>query len=263
MAAEAADPAPVVRMVATIGLLFLAMKIVVALEWRARTRRPLAARRWMAFLFAWPGMDPAVFEPLGAPTPEDRGIARAHLRRGALAGLGGAALWRAAVLLAGAGHEAAALVLACVAFSLLVHFGLFALLSAFWSARGLPAPALFDRPLLSRSLREFWGRRWNRPFTEMTAALVHRPVARRAGRTAGLAASFAFSGVLHELAVSTPVGAGYGGPFAYFMLHALLVALEERGLRLGRAGTLAALVLPLPALFHPPFLRGIVWPLLT
>jgi hypothetical protein len=29
-------------------------------------------------------------------------------------------------------------------------------------------------------------------------------------------AAFAVSGLLHELAISLPVGAGYGGPTAYF-----------------------------------------------
>jgi len=84
-------------------------------------------------------------------------------------------------------------------------------------------------------------------------------------------AAFLFSGILHELAISVPVGAGYGGPFAYFALHGALV-LVERGL--GRAGwpierlpwlgsvwTLGWLALPLPILFHIPFLSGVVWPL--
>jgi alginate O-acetyltransferase complex protein AlgI len=245
-----------------LAALFLAMKVLVLAEWRARTGRSLTMRRGLGFLLAWPGMDPGAFAVRRSATRDDLRQAQGHLRRGIHAILGGGALWGLAVLLASAGRRGVALALALPAFSLLVHFGVFALLTAFWRAQGADVPALFDRPLLSRSLREFWGRRWNRPFTEMTAALVHRPLARRSGRTAGLVASFAFSGVLHELAISVPARAGYGGPLAYFLLHGLLVALEGRGLRLGRTGTLAALALPLPLLFHGAFLTEVLWPLL-
>jgi hypothetical protein len=84
--------------------------------------------------------------------------------------------------------------------------------------------------------------------------------------------SFLFSGLLHELAISVPVEAGYGLPLLYFTLHGGLVLLERRleGTAaalprwgwLGRAWTCGWLVLPLPILFHRPFLAGVVWPLI-
>lgn len=59
-------------------------------------------------------------------------------------------------------------------------------------------------------------------------------------------------------------------PLLYFALHGGLMLIERAlarrgrplGGRLGRVWTLGWLALPLPILFHPPFLRGIVWPLI-
>ena len=67
----------------------------------------------------------------------------------------------------------------------------------------------------------------------MTAIAIYQPLVRRAGRRAALAASFLGSGLLHELAISVPVRAGYGLPTAYFALHGVLLMAEGR---LARAG---------------------------
>jgi D-alanyl-lipoteichoic acid acyltransferase DltB (MBOAT superfamily) len=132
--------------------------------------------------------------------------------------------------------------------------------------------ALFRAPLLSRSLAEFWGRRWNLAFSEMTATGVYRPLSAAVGKPPALVVAFLFSGLLHELAISLPVRAGFGLPLLYFAIHGVLM-LAERGLEragrpiyrravLGRAWTTFWLVAPLPVLFHRPFLRGVVWPIL-
>src|SRR5437868_12007101 len=105
----------------------------------------------------------------------------------------------------------------------------------------------------------------------MTARIVYRPVRRQFGAAAALFAAFALSGVLHEVAISMPVRAGYGGPLAYFLLHGGLVLLERRlsaagcgpgawGV-MGRVWTAVWLLGPLPWLFHASFLEGVVWPL--
>ena len=80
------------------------------------------------------------------------------------------------------------------------------------------------------------------------------------------------SGLLHELAISVPVRAGYGLPLGYFALHGVLLMVEGRLARsgrpidgrpwIGRAWTLAWLLVPVPILFHRPFLAGVVWPLI-
>lgn len=58
--------------------------------------------------------------------------------------------------------------------SLIVHFGLFNLVAGMWRFLGVKYLALFRAPLLSESLSDFWGYRWNRAFSEMTAlCFVH------------------------------------------------------------------------------------------
>jgi len=72
------------------------------------------------------------------------------------------------------------------------------------------------------------------------------------------------------MALSVPVRAGLGLPLLYFLLQGGLVlverALAARGRPLGgatgRAWTVFWLVLPLPLLFHRPFLAGVAWPLI-
>jgi alginate O-acetyltransferase complex protein AlgI len=96
----------------------------------------------------------------------------------------------------------------------------------------------------------------------MIAINVHRPLRRRVGETGALAGSFLASGILHELVISVPVRAGYGLPTLYFALHGALVLIERKiGRPLGRTWTLFWLGAPLLLVFHLPFLRGIVWPL--
>jgi hypothetical protein len=106
----------------------------------------------------------------------------------------------------------------------------------------------------------------------MMALGIYRPLAGSLGRKAATAIAFVASGLLHELAISLPVLAGFGLPLSYFLLHGLLVLAERRLEQAGRAVSdwgpwahvwvLGWLALPLPILFHPPFLRGVVWPLI-
>ena len=149
---------------------------------------------------------------------------------------------------------------------------LFNLLAGLWRRIGGDCHALFRAPLRSTSLTEFWGRRWNLAFSEMTALTVYRPLRRLTGNRLASIVAFLFSGVLHELAISLPVRQGYGLPTLYFVLHAIAMQIENvladcgkpiNSSRLaGRCWTAVWLVLPLPLLFHVPFLRGCLWPLL-
>jgi alginate O-acetyltransferase complex protein AlgI len=260
-----------VRMLAIIAALLFAMKAVVAVEARATGGRQLAWWRWLGFAALWPGMRPGPF------TGESRGplSGSRNLLGTALARLGaGTALVALARLAwAGTGSRMLATALLLPGLSLALHFGLFNLLAAAWRRAGVDCRPLFVAPLRSTSLGEFWGRRWNLAFSQMTAIAVYRPLVPRAGRRAALAASFFGSGLLHELAISVPVRAGYGLPLAYFALHGALVMAEGRLARagrpigrvawVGRAWTLGWLVAPLPILFHRPFLAGVVWPLIA
>jgi hypothetical protein len=255
-----------VRMLALIAFALAAMKMVVAVEERARSGIRLQFGRWLAFALGWPGMQPRVFARRGDPLPG----AGALLARGAVRLALGAALIALARIGWGAWRSpmiASALALAGISFVL--HFGLCNLAAALWRARGIPCEPLFRNPLRSHSLAEFWSRRWNLAFSEMTALAVYRPLAARLGRGPALFAGFLLSGLLHEMAISLPVRAGFGLPLAYFALQGGLVLTERelarRGApvhgRWGFLWTCLWLIGPLPLLFHVPFLRGVVWPL--
>ena len=259
---------PGLRMLALIAIALLAMKAIVAVEERARGMPPLSFGRWHAFGGGWLGMRPRLFaEPRALPTPA---TTRSLLARGAAwlaVGVGlvlfSGAVWR------GSGSRLLATICLLPGLSLALHFGLCNLLAAAWRRSGVAVDALFRAPLRSECLAEFWSRRWNLAFSEMTATAVYRPLSPRAGRGPALLASFLVSGALHEMAISLPVRAGFGLPLLYFALHGSLVLVERelarRGRPLGgwtgRAWTLFWLATPLPILFHRPFLAGVVWPL--
>lgn len=225
-------------------------------------RRP--TRGALLAYLAWPGVNPA---PFTRQAPTAAVPARRWAVRGTLvmaAGLAGSAL-----LVVAAPHLSRTAIgwLGVAAILTTVHLGLLDVLSG-WFARHYPVRRLFRDPLTSRSLREFWSRRWNTAYVEMNH-VVFAPLARRwCGRYAN-AALFALSGLLHEAAISVPVLAGFGGPATYFVLHAAAVHLEPRiGLPrwprpLARVWTWCWVLLPLPLLFHAPFRDALVVPLFT
>jgi hypothetical protein len=150
---------------------------------------------------------------------------------------------------------------------LTVHLGYADVLSGLLRRAGFPVRRLFDDPLASRSLTEFWGRRWNLAFVEMDR-LLFVPLLRQLGPMGSLIGVFVISGLLHELAVSFPAGAGWGLPSCYLVLHGVLVALERHLLHpqrwpgvLARTWTWFWLLVPLPLLFHAPFRQALVVPL--
>src|SRR3954470_5701714 len=116
---------------------------------------------------------------------------------------------------------------------LVLHFGSFHLLSCAWRSAGVQARPLMNRPLASIGVAEFWGRRWNTAFRDLTHRFLFRPLTARLGPRAGLAAGFVFSGLIHELAISVPAGAGYGGPTLFFCLQVPAILFERS--RPGRA----------------------------
>jgi len=144
---------------------------------------------------------------------------------------------------------------------LILHFGLFALLSVGWRALRVDARPIMDAPLRSTSVAEFWGRRWNGAFNDLALGLVFRPMARRAGVVVATLSAFALSGLIHELVISLPAGAGFGLPTGYFLLQGLAV-LAQRKTAILRGWLFTMLVVAGPAfwLFHPPFVRRVIIP---
>ena len=152
---------------------------------------------------------------------------------------------------------------------LTLHFGLFGLLSCFWRSLGTDAPPLMNRPLLSMSVAEFWGKRWNTAFRDLTFRFLFRPLQHRLRPQWALFFAFFVSGVIHELVISVPAGGGYGGPTLYFCIQASGVIFERSaygkhfGLGSGCPGQLftgIVLVMPLRFLCPNEFLTRVVMP---
>ncbi|KAM0850994.1 hypothetical protein ACQ4PT_052705 [Festuca glaucescens] len=71
-------------------------------------------------------------------------------------------------------------------------------IAAVGGALGMEMEPQFDRPYLASSLRDFWGRRWNLMVSAILRPSVYEPVRANAGVAAGVLASFAVSGLMHE-----------------------------------------------------------------
>lgn len=265
------------RMMALILVLLYALKAVVAVESQADGEPPLRFLPWLGFAALWIGMRPEVFARRAGKPLSDAG----HL---ALRGFGwlllGVVCFAVARLIVVNAPKTwpprDVLILATLfllpGLSMILHFGIINIMTGFWRWAGFDCGPIMRTPLASASLTEFWGRRWNLAFTELTTIGIVRPLRLWIGETAATCAAFLASGVLHEMAISVPVQAGFGLPLLYFILQGGLV-LAERRLRnvwpglarrgwLGHVWTLAWLALPLPILFHPWFLSGVVWPLI-
>ncbi|HWD93525.1 MAG TPA: DCC1-like thiol-disulfide oxidoreductase family protein [Verrucomicrobiae bacterium] len=224
--------------------------------------------RKIGFLFGWVGMDAEDF--LTEATVPEKPRTTAWLAASLKTFSGAILIWmgaRAALtidpLLAGW--------TGMVGIILLLHFGLFRLLALAWHAAGVAATPLMQAPLLSRSLGEFWGRRWNTAFHELTARFLFNPLRRAMGIRAAILLAFLASGLLHDLVISVPAGGGYGLPTLYFLLQGAGVLFERtkiaRRLGLGRGirGWLFMLLItagPAFWLFHPPFVHYVILPML-
>lgn len=226
--------------------------------------RPGGGWRRVAFLLAWPGMDANAFIH-GVATRPAFAEWCAALAKTAL----GAALYFGV-----ARHFAHPLATGWIGMTgviFLLHFGSFHLLSLAWRTIGICAEPIMRQPLAAQSLGEFWGRRWNLAFNDIAERFVFRPCVPKFGvPLAGLAA-FVASGVIHEAVISLPAGAGWGLPTAYFFAQGLGSAFErsQAGRRLGlrrgwrgRSFTLFVAAAPAFFLFHPPFIRNIVIPMM-
>jgi hypothetical protein len=220
--------------------------------------------RCFAYLFLWPGMDARRFLVLSPwsdkPVPSSWAWAFAKTAFGA--GL----VWGVARL---TGHGLLAGWIGMVGFIFLLHFGLFAALALFWQRLGICAQPLMNCPIAANSLGDFWGKRWNSGFRDIVFGLMFIRLAKRFGTTSAAIITFVISGLIHELVITFPAGAGYGLPTLYFTMQggAMLVERSNIGVRLGlalgwrgHAFALVAVTLPIFALFPPPFVLRVMVP---
>jgi hypothetical protein len=233
--------------------------------WRAISNGVQATTtRCFACLFLWPGMDARRFLALNPfnkrPTPANWVWAFTKTLFGA--GL----VWGVARL---AGHGLLAGWIGMVGFIFLLHFGLFAALALFWQRLEIYAPQLMNCPITAHSLGDFWGKRWNSGFRDIVFGLMFIRLAKRFGTTSAAIITFVISGLIHEIVITFPAGAGYGLPTLYFTIQgvAMLVERSNKGARLGLAHgwqghtfALVVVTLPIFALFPPPFVLGVMVP---
>jgi alginate O-acetyltransferase complex protein AlgI len=248
----------------------LAIVIYASLKWASWWRSPprfeSPVTRSVGYLLAWPGMDADSFLATG------RNVAAPPIREWAWAigktVIGASLLWVIARRVPGEWPLRQAWV-SLVGMVLLAHFGGFHLIALLWRRAGVDAVPIMDRPLLSASLSEFWGRRWNLGFRQLGHEWIFRPLHREIGVARAGFLVFVLSGLIHDLVISVPARGGYGLPTGYFVLQGAGVALErsEIGRRLGLRGGVNGWVFmavltagPVFWLFHPPFLRNVVQP---
>ena len=258
------------------GSIFLGCKWLTF--WRALQQWPdFSMKRALGYLFLWPGMDAASFLRSGsaynsrARFGDHSEIQSQSLGRVATAPIlkilfGTSLLFGFARLVA---HPLLAGWIGMIGLVLILHFGLFDLAGIAWRVAGVKARPIMNAPLKATSLSEFWGRRWNGAFNQLLLDLFFRRLSRTMGSVRTTLAAFLISGLIHELVISVPAGAGFGLPTSYFLLQGWGVVAQRsgwgksHGLRRGLPGwTFTMLLTAGPAflLFHPPFVTRVILP---
>jgi hypothetical protein len=248
----------------------LAASIYFGLKWLSwwKVQDRIAHPRWrsIAYLLAWPGMDAPSFldRTKVALRPRLRDWCSAILETG----LGAILLWVVARSVS-PGQPLLRGWIGMLGLILLLHFGTFQMVALFWQSTGVQATPIMAAPLRAESLSEFWGKRWNLGFRQLSHDLIFAPLHKRSGVGVTGFLVFVVSGLIHDLVISVPARGGYGLPTAYFVIQGLGVAVERsafgRALRLrgGFRGWLFMAVVtvgPVYWLFHPPFVLHVIIP---
>lgn len=135
---------------------------------------------------------------------------------------------------------------------------LLAFLLACLHLAGIGVPTLHDNPILSRTLREFWGFRWNLVVHRMLQDHCFRPLMRRTTLRMAVLGTFVASAALHFWATLAAAGFSMAISMAtFFLIQGVLVLLEQQVRvqcwhhALQRAWTVSCIVLCLPLLLEP------------
>jgi len=237
--------------------------------WEYRSTHTATTGRSIGYLFLWPGMDAAAF--LETTKSVRRPEGREWIWAGAKIFFGVAMVWGVVPDIPAAASLPAGWI-GMVGIILLLHFGSFHLVSLMWRTAGVDAQPIMQAPLAAGSLSDFWGRKWNLGFRQLTHRLIFTPARAWLGTPAAILLAFLASGVIHDLVISLPARGGYGLPTGYFLLQGLGVLLERSttgrklGLTSGVRGWLFAVVIagaPAFLLFHPLFVHRVILPFLN
>jgi hypothetical protein len=249
----------------------LAVVIFVGCKWLTWRRTPAPSAPWWqhaGYLLAWPGLDAGAFLS-SKRLPEKERVPAREWGLAIIRLLIGVALFWGVAGWVSEDHKILSGWVGMVGLILMLHFGAFHLLSCAWRSIGIDARPLMNRPLASTSVGEFWGRRWNTAFRDLTHRFLFRPLNSRLGPRRAILAGFVFSGLIHDVVISVPAGGGYGGPTLFFGTQAIAMFAERsragRAIGLGHGWrgwlfAMVALALPAYGLFHPPFVRNIIVP---
>ncbi|MGB0036864.1 MAG: membrane bound O-acyl transferase family-domain-containing protein [Candidatus Acidiferrales bacterium] len=222
--------------------------------------------RNLAYLFLWPGMDAATF--LNARRPASPVAAKQWIAAAGKTAVGGALIWFVARR-AGGSDSLLYGWMGMIGLVMILHFGVFHLIALAWQSLGVNALPIMQSPVASTSLSEFWGKRWNLGFRQLTHGLVFDPLRKRFGLAAGTLAAFFVSGLIHDFVISFPARGGYGLPTGYFLLQGVGVLFERSatggriGIQSGFRGWLFVLCCagaPAFLLFHPLFVQRVMLP---
>lgn len=237
-------------------------------SWHFAPKPRASVWRHFAYFALWPGLDaPSFLDPRSVPS-EQRPKFGEWCFACAKVVFGAVLVWGVSPLVA---HDYARAWIGMAGIVFVLHFGAFHVLSCAWRAVGVNAAPLMNCPLLSESVSEFWSKRWNLAFRDLTHRFLFKPFAARKNARLGLVAVFVFSGVVHDLVISLPAGGGYGLPTLYFVFQcvALFVERTKCAKRLGlgagwrgRAFTAVVLIAPVCMLFHSWFAREVILPFL-
>ena len=238
------------RMVGLCTTLLLGMKVITYMEWLKMGGCKIAMPRWLAFSFLWFGMQPKAW--VGERKTHEW---KSHLRVALLCLAMGAVGLSLYVF-----FDWKSLPLSFIFMSLMFHYGVLRLNTAFWRAMGFPVRTLFRNPLVTIGFKDFWGARWNLAYSQMMARAVQKPLTPKLGSKGAIFAVFLVSGLFHELAITVPAMQGYGLPSLFFLFHGFAILIEKKPHRIMGALCLLSLVLGLPFLFPPPFVQEIFRP---
>jgi Membrane bound O-acyl transferase family len=234
--------------------------------WSARLRIAHPAWRSIAYLVAWPGMDAEAFLDVRQRVP--RPASSTWLRPSFETILGVILLW---IVPRSLPQEQPLLRgwIGMFGLILILHFGAFHLVALLWQSLGIKAEPIMSAPLRSRSLGDFWGKRWNLGFRQLAHELIFRPLHRKLGADAAGLLVFMISGLIHDLVISLPARGGYGLPTLYFLLQGTGITAERSrfGKRLGLGHGIRGwffmmvfLTAPVYWLFHPWFVLRVILP---